>query len=358
LLLALAGMVLLVLAEFSEISKRTTTTGPCSDLEDPGLCRTYGHDSHAFALLILTPVALAMAWGAVVGRSRAAAAALAAIGLTVLFIALAIDLPKLDDTRGLEARYAGVTSRTEPAFRLELVGGVLLLLAGGLALLRARGEDSPWEPGARRRRRRASEAAEEGEGDADGVSAAEARARERARRRAARTGRRSGTGTATEPRDGAAAAGAGDTELAAMPPPEPSDPTIATMPPPEPGSAARAPDPDRELNPDAYKRDAGTAEDGRGRYDQGPVSILWSMQGASVQVEVLFDTQPVTANTLSPEDTEWDTGRQESSGGWCEATFELAAGQLNLVRLTWVEGEGGEENTSTGVLLASWPFGS
>jgi hypothetical protein len=136
--LALAAAVLLVVADFSTISHRTIGIGACSDRVDPGVCRTYGHDSHAYALLILTPVALVMAWGAIVGRSRAASVALMALGVVVLFIALAIDLPKLDDKRNLNIRYNDVAAHTDSGFKVELTAGVLLLLAGGLALGRER----------------------------------------------------------------------------------------------------------------------------------------------------------------------------------------------------------------------------
>jgi hypothetical protein len=236
LLLALVAAVLLVVADFSEISRRTIGIGACGERVDPGVCRTVGHESHAFVLVVLAPAALLMAWGAVVGRSRAAAVALAVLGGVVLFIALAIDLPKLDDKRGLDVLYdaPSVEAHTGPAFKIELVGGVLLLLVGGLALLRARGEAVAWEPGARRRRRAAEAAPGDGDGDGgdDGggeLTGAQARARERGRRRAARSGQPGGP------------AGTADPSLATMPPPKPSDPTIATMPPPEPGSAARQP---------------------------------------------------------------------------------------------------------------------
>jgi type IV secretory pathway VirB10-like protein len=105
--------------------------------------------------LILSPVALVMGWGAVVGRSRAAAIALACLGAVVLvLIALAIDYPKLDDKRGLDTFYNDVTAHTGTGFKLELVGGVLLLLAGGLAVFRP-------EPGEERPERRPRPTAEE-----------------------------------------------------------------------------------------------------------------------------------------------------------------------------------------------------
>jgi hypothetical protein len=148
-----AAALVLVIAEFSTMSYRTIGIGACPDRAGTSVCRTTGHESHAFALLILVPVALVMAWGAVVGRSRAAAIALGCVGVAVLVIALAIDLPKLDDKRNLDALYDDVGGHTGAAFRLELVGGVLLFLVAGLALVRP-------EPGAaaepRRRRARAT----------------------------------------------------------------------------------------------------------------------------------------------------------------------------------------------------------
>jgi hypothetical protein len=143
--------VLLVVADFSEISYRTIGIGACVDRAGTGVCTTSGHESHAWALVILAPFAVVMAWGAVIGRSRAAATALAFVGATVLVIALAIDMPKLDDKRNLDALYDDVVGHTGAAFKIELVGGVLLVLAGGLALLRGR---EAAEPKPRRRRER------------------------------------------------------------------------------------------------------------------------------------------------------------------------------------------------------------
>jgi hypothetical protein len=145
-------------AEFSTISYRTIGIGACSDRVGADLCRTTGHDSHGFALLILAPAALVMVWGAVLGRSRAAAIALTGVGVAVLLIALAIDLPKLDSKRGLGTFYDAVKPHTGAAFRLELVGGVLLLLAGGLALGRP---EPAVEPRPRRRRDEEDEAVEQ-----------------------------------------------------------------------------------------------------------------------------------------------------------------------------------------------------
>ena len=139
--LAFVAAVVLVVAEFSTVSYRTIGIGACADRVGPDKCRTIGHDAHAYSLMILAAVGLVMAWGAVVGRARAAAFATAAIGIAVLVIALALDLPSLDDKRGLEKLYNDVGTHVGNGFRLELLGGVLLLLVGGLAVGRLGEED-------------------------------------------------------------------------------------------------------------------------------------------------------------------------------------------------------------------------
>jgi hypothetical protein len=155
--LALVGAVLLVVADFSTISYRTIGIGACPDRAQPGVCSTAGHESHAFALLVLAPIALLMALGAVVGRSRAAAVAVIVVGIAVLVIALAIDRPKLDGTRNLDALYDDVQGHSGSGYKLELVGGVLTVLVGGLALVRP--APRPAEPRRRSRRERDGAAA-------------------------------------------------------------------------------------------------------------------------------------------------------------------------------------------------------
>jgi hypothetical protein len=162
--------VLLLVADLSEISHRTIGIGACVDRAGSGVCETSGHESHAWALAILAPFALVMAWGAVIGRSRAAAFALVAVGVAVLAIALAIDQPKLDDKRDLDALYDDVVGHAGPAFKIELVAGVLLVLVGGLGLARP-------EPGRRPRRAPVADGG-------DPESARERRRREREEARA------------------------------------------------------------------------------------------------------------------------------------------------------------------------------
>jgi hypothetical protein len=120
-----------------------------------GKCSITGHESHSWALAILGVVAIVMTLGAVLGRSRPAAASLATVGLAAVVIALVIDHPSLDKTRGFEVvatQYApgSVRSVAGPGYKLELVAGVLALAVGGLCLLRSRTrpEEEPREPAA------------------------------------------------------------------------------------------------------------------------------------------------------------------------------------------------------------------
>jgi hypothetical protein len=158
--------VVLVVAEFTTISFRTIHIGACEDRVGAAKCHTTGHASNGYALLILALAGLVMAWGAVVGRSRAAAIALAAVGVAVLVVALVIDLPKLNDNFDLDVLYEDVRTHVGIAFKLELVGGVLLLLAGGLALGRL-GEDEA-EPAAAAEREDEAESEDEPIASPDG----------------------------------------------------------------------------------------------------------------------------------------------------------------------------------------------
>jgi hypothetical protein len=106
-------------------------------------CSISGHESHHWALAILGALAIVMSLGAVLGRSRPAAASLAAVGIAAVVIALVIDHPSLHKTRGFEVvatQYApgSVRSVAGPAYKLELVAGVLAFAVGGLGAMRGR----------------------------------------------------------------------------------------------------------------------------------------------------------------------------------------------------------------------------
>jgi len=104
-----------------------------------------------------------------------------------------------------------------------------------------------------------------------------------------------------------------------------------------------------------------------GRYDKGPVTIKWWVPlpspapDGACKVELWFESAKVASNTMSPGDTNWDTGRHEASHSWCEASFELQVatpgqeGQLDLKSLTWCQEPGGTNHT-TNQLLGTWPY--
>ena len=140
LLLGLAAAVVMVMTEFSTIAsvRIGETTCGAADNDVRGVCSTSGGDAHGYALIGLALLTALLALGAAVGRSRPAALALVAIGVVVLGIALLLDRPKLDDTRGLETRYSEVQPETGGGFKLELVAAALAAAAGAAALARER----------------------------------------------------------------------------------------------------------------------------------------------------------------------------------------------------------------------------
>jgi hypothetical protein len=262
-LTVVVAAVLLVVAEFVTISYRTIGIGACSDRVSADVCHTSGHESHSFALLVLVPLALVMGWGAVVGRSRAASFALAAVGVAVLVIALVIDLPKLHDKRGLDVLYAPpVLGHTGSAFKVELTGGVLLLLAGGLALARVGGVAGGAGAGASRRLGRAgpSEAADE-----EPESARERRMRERAERRrkssgaaVAESGAAAREPAVPEPTGGPAVPEPAGEPATPEPAGEPATPEPGGEPAtPGPTEEPATPEPAEDLSPDAYRKPSG-----------------------------------------------------------------------------------------------------
>jgi len=151
---------MLFLAELATLSYRTIGIGACSDRVSSGECTTTGGDAHSYALWLLALMVLVLAVGAAVGRSRPAALGVLVAGIAVLVIALLLDLPDLDDTRGIETRYNQVAAHTGAAFPFELVGGVLAVAAGLLALTRRPGPEREPEPQAATAAERAAARAE------------------------------------------------------------------------------------------------------------------------------------------------------------------------------------------------------
>jgi hypothetical protein len=95
-----------------------------------------------------------MSYGAVIGGSRPASAALAVLGGLALLIAAIFDVPSLNDTGLIGRTYDLAEANPGAGFWLEIVCAVVLL-AGGLLLLRSRVVHAREESEARRDRRRA-----------------------------------------------------------------------------------------------------------------------------------------------------------------------------------------------------------
>ena len=97
LVLALAGCILLAVAEFSNLYEIKVITVTVNT-------GTVG-DHHGYALLIVAIAAAAMTWFSVIGGSRAAGFALLALSVVALVVVFAVDLPVVDDTGLWGERY-------------------------------------------------------------------------------------------------------------------------------------------------------------------------------------------------------------------------------------------------------------
>jgi hypothetical protein len=145
--LALAGVGLIV-SEFLTYREIVAVTVV------PEGGRTTGGEHHAYAMALIGLVSLPMSYGAVVGRSRPAAAAVAVLGALVLAIAAIFDAPSLDDTGLIGRTYDLAEANPGAGFWVEILCGAVLLV-GGLLLLRARVKSARTESEARRDERRA-----------------------------------------------------------------------------------------------------------------------------------------------------------------------------------------------------------
>ena len=139
--LGVIGAVLIVVAELSTIVKiDVLTTGTCEEIADPKVrdaCDSSGFEQHGGAFILLGVAALAMAWGAGLGASRPAAAALVAIGAVVLAFSLIRDVPKADDTGLVGLQYEEAEAKPGSGLYMEIVGAGLLMLGGLVRLRRA-----------------------------------------------------------------------------------------------------------------------------------------------------------------------------------------------------------------------------
>ena len=80
-----------------------------------------------------------MAWGAVRGGSQPAAIAALVLAVIALFVALAIDLPDLNETGLIGRTYDQAEARPRVGFFVETLGATLALLGAiGTLVLRER----------------------------------------------------------------------------------------------------------------------------------------------------------------------------------------------------------------------------
>ena len=126
--LSIVAVALLVAAEFSTIYE--VTVGSLEVVQRS----SSGGENHGYALFVVAVFALALTVVALRFGGRAPALGLVALGVVVLVVALAVDLP---DTRGSgrlpeSLAYEDARARAGAALGLEIVGGVLLVAAGGL----------------------------------------------------------------------------------------------------------------------------------------------------------------------------------------------------------------------------------
>ena len=133
LVVLVTAALLLIVAEFLPLYQiQTITTVP-----EGGRMSAGSH--HGYALLIVGLAMLPMAAGAVLGGSRPAALALVVLSLIALFVALAVDLPDLNETGLIGRTYDQAEARPRVGFFVETLGATLALLGAiGTLVLRER----------------------------------------------------------------------------------------------------------------------------------------------------------------------------------------------------------------------------
>ena len=115
------GALLLVAADLSTLIE-VRSGGRVTD-------RVTGGEQHLYALVVLGALALVLAGVLAFTHSRAAATALAGLGIIALAIALLGDLPDLNRS-GVTADFKPADASPARAYYLETAGAVLVLLAG------------------------------------------------------------------------------------------------------------------------------------------------------------------------------------------------------------------------------------
>ena len=136
----LGAVALLVAAEFTTVAAVEVAGDSCEVISDsePELaerCELSGFERNGGAFLLLAALTAVMAWGAGIGASRPAAAALLLIGVLVLAWTLLVDLPVTRETGAIGRNFEGASGSAGLGLWLELAAGGLAVLAGLTGLL-------------------------------------------------------------------------------------------------------------------------------------------------------------------------------------------------------------------------------
>jgi len=133
--LALVGVVVLVIAEFTTVFE--VTVGSLEVVKR----RATGGENHGYALLAIAVLAAVMALLALRG-ARPPAFALVALGVVALAITLAVDLPDTRASGGLpeSLAYERAQARAGTGLHLSIAAAAMLVIAGGLFLSASSGQ--------------------------------------------------------------------------------------------------------------------------------------------------------------------------------------------------------------------------
>ena len=126
------GALLLILSEFLTLREIKAVTVV------PEGGATSGGSHHLYAFVLIGLAMLVMSVGAVIGRSKPAAAALVVLAAAAIGIILVVDLPWLNETGLIGRTYDLAEASPAIGFWVELAGA-LLVLVGALLVFRRGG---------------------------------------------------------------------------------------------------------------------------------------------------------------------------------------------------------------------------
>lgn len=123
------GALLLILSEFLTLREIKAVTVV------PEGGATSGGSHHLYAFVLIGLAMLVMSVGAVIGRSKPAAAALVVLAAAAIGIILVVDLPWLNETGLIGRTYEAARAAPRAGLYLEIAGGCAALVGGTLILL-------------------------------------------------------------------------------------------------------------------------------------------------------------------------------------------------------------------------------